>query len=105
MRWSTGTTPRTSTTSVGDPAKGTNRDAIGARIIARTEDGYRIWREVRGSEGYLTGLPKEKHFGLGKAASASVTVEWPDGTKSEFDGLEASQRYVIDQATGKIRRR
>jgi hypothetical protein len=89
---------------VGDPEKGSSRDAIGARIIARTEDGYRIWREVRGSEGYLTMHPKEQHFGLGKAPSASITVEWPGGATSEFDGVEASHRYVIEQATGEIRR-
>lgn len=90
---------------VGDPAMGSSRDAIGARIIVHTEDGYRIWREIRGSEGYLTMQPKEKHFGLGKAPTASITVEWPGGKTSRFEGVEASHRYVIEQATGKLRKR
>lgn len=89
---------------VGDPAKGSSRDAIGARILVRTPEGYRIWREVRGSEGYLTMHPKEQHFGVGKATQASVTVEWPGGAVSEFESVEASHRYVIDQASGELRR-
>lgn len=87
---------------VGDPAKGGNRDAIGARLLVDLPDGRRLWREVHGSEGYLTMHPKEKHFGLGDAASVDLTVEWPGGATTVHRGLAAGRRYRIDQATGKV---
>ena len=84
----------------GDPSKGSNRDAIGARAIVTTSDGARLWREVHGSIGYMSVHPKELHFGLGAATAASVSVRWPNGDVATYDGLEPNRRYRIDQSTG-----
>ena len=90
---------------IGNPKALVNRDAIGARIIVTTEDGNRVWREIRGSEAYLTMHPKEQHIGLGKATRANVSVEWPNGERMEFPSLDAGYRYVIDQASHSLGRK
>ena len=87
---------------IGDPKQGTNRDAIGARIIVSTPKGGRLWREVHSSVGYLSMYPKQQHFGLGEAATVTVTVEWPNGKTSVFKDVQADQAYLIKQASGAL---
>jgi hypothetical protein len=87
---------------VGDPARGSNRDAIGARLRLRTADGTARWREVHGSGGYLSVHPKEQHFGLGAASRADLEIRWPNGERSEHRGLLANQRYRIAQGGGPV---
>ena len=82
---------------IGDPARKTNRDAIGARIVVTTPKGNRIWREVQSATGYLSQHPKEQHVGLGSEATADVTIYWPNGEKSEHRGLSAGQTHVLRQ--------
>ncbi|CAA0108068.1 Uncharacterised protein [BD1-7 clade bacterium] len=81
----------------GDPKKHTNRDAIGAQIVATLSDGNKIWRQVSGSTAYLTSPSKEQHFGLGDKQEAEVLVIWPDGSKQSVGKLKAGQRYRIAQ--------
>jgi enediyne biosynthesis protein E4 len=81
----------------GDPARGSNRDAIGARVVARTASGIQIWREVRGGGGYLSMDPKEIHLGLGGDAQADLRIRWPDGEEQTVSGLQANRRYRIVQ--------
>ena len=87
---------------IGDPAKKSNRDAIGARILVFKEDGNTVWREIHGGIGYLSMHPKKQHIGLGKQTQASLTIRWPNGEISKFDDLEANQSYIINQADGSI---
>jgi len=82
---------------IGDPAKRSNRDAVGARILAVTPKKNRIWREVQSATGYLSAHPKEQHIGLGTETRADVTVVWPNGEKSEHRGLAAGQVHTIRQ--------
>ena len=82
---------------IGDAEHGVNRDAIGARLILDTPGGTRVWREINGSIGYLSVHPKEQHFGLGDASTASVTVHWPNGEVRSFGPLEANRVYRIRQ--------
>lgn len=79
----------------GAPEHGVNRDGIGAQIIiGYGEDGYG-WRQVSGSQGYMSVHPKEQAFGLGKADSARVMVIWPNGKRQGFDGVAANKSYTI----------
>ena len=87
---------------VGDPAKQTTRDAIGAKIIVEADGGIRDWREVHSTSGYLSAHPKEQHFGLGKATKARVSVFWPDGKREVFENIAANSRYVLKQGDGKL---
>ena len=64
---------------IGDPESGSNRDAIGARILVTADGGLRVHREVHGGGGYMSMNPKQQHFGLGTAKSARVDIIWPNG--------------------------
>jgi hypothetical protein len=88
---------------LGNPEVGSNRDAIGARIIATTDTGKRVWREIRCGEAYLTVHTKEQHIGLGKSQVANVTIEWPNGEKVDFKNLKSGISYTIDQRGNSIR--
>jgi hypothetical protein len=81
----------------GDPAKGSTRDAIGARLVVTGGGGLSVWREVRSTGGYQSTNVKEQHFGLGKRARVNVSVQWPNGERSEFKDVAADRRYVIKQ--------
>ena len=85
---------------VGDPEQGSNRDAIGARIVATTADGRRLRREVQGGSGYLSMNPKEQHLGLGDAERVNVRVTWPSGGAQTFKGLAADRAYLLREGVG-----
>ena len=89
---------------VGDPAKGSNRDAIGARLVFDAEDGLRVWREVHGTIGYLSVHPREQHFGLGKTAEGMLSITWPNGEKEVVGPLSANNRYIVVQGLGVVAR-
>jgi hypothetical protein len=80
---------------VGDPKKGSNLDAVGARIVVRTAAGNPVWREIQSATGYLSEHPKQQHIGLGDATSADVTVFWPNGERSEYKGLAAGKVHTL----------
>jgi hypothetical protein len=85
---------------VGDPARGSNRDAIGARIVATTPDGLRVRRYVQGGSGYLSMNPKQVHLGLGRAESADVRIVWPNGDEETLRGLAADRTWLVRQGAG-----
>ena len=82
---------------IGDPALNCNRDAIGARILATTDTGLRIHREIQGGSGFLSMNPKEQHFGLGQADSVNLTVVWPSGDTQTIKELDVNAVYVLHQ--------
>ena len=71
---------------VGDPSRGSSRDAIGARLVVTTANGGRVWREVHGTIGYMSVHPKEQHVGLGTQTTATIRVQWPGGDVSHVHG-------------------
>ena len=81
----------------GDPKRQTNRDAIGARIIATTAAGNRIWREVHGTIGYLSVHPKEQHLGVGDYDRVTLEVRWPNGDVQNFTDVATRRRYLLRQ--------
>ena len=91
---------------IGDPARGSNRDAIGARLIATTPGGLRVWREVHGGSGYLSMEAKQQHLGLGQERSIDLDILWPNGERQHVPNLAANRAYVIEQgkapATGEV---
>ncbi len=82
---------------VGDPSQGSNRDAIGARLLVRTPAGVQIWREVHGGTGYLSMDPKEVHIGLGTERRAEVQITWPNGRQQMLRDLEPDRTHHILQ--------
>ena len=87
---------------IGDPAKRTTRDAIGAKIIVETDGGIRVWREVHSTSGYLSAHPKEQHFGLGAGKTARVSIFWPNGEREVFEKIAVNTRYALKQGEGKL---
>jgi enediyne biosynthesis protein E4 len=85
---------------LGDPVKGSNRDAIGARIEVRPEGGGENSRIIQGGSGYLSMNPKEQHFGVGSSSKVDVTVIWPNGEKQNYPGLASDRAYTISQVSG-----
>jgi hypothetical protein len=89
-------------------AKGSNRDAIGARVWL-TAGGRTQVREVVSSTGHM-GLapPRALHFGLGSAARVDrLRVRWPDakGTEEVVEGFAADRRYRLRRGEGVLRPR
>jgi hypothetical protein len=82
---------------IGDPSRGSNRDAIGARILVTTDTHLRISREVQGGSGYLSMNPKQQHFGLGRSGSAHVQIIWPNGEEQVMKGVAANRAYTVRQ--------
>ena len=81
-------------------AAGSNRDAIGARLLLTTEDSLQVWREVHGTIGYLSVHPREQHFGMGASTEGKVAIIWPNGDREEIGPLSANRRYIIAQGGG-----
>jgi len=80
---------------VGSPEHGVNLDAIGAQVIVGSDkDGY-SWRQVSGSQGYMSVHPKQQVIGLGKAEVARVVIIWPNGKRQSLAGLAANAAYTI----------
>lgn len=83
---------------VGSPKDGVNKDAIGAQLIASDNENFHIWRQISGSEGYMSVHPKVQHFGLQKSEQANLLVIWPNGKRQTVSNLAANRTHVINYA-------
>lgn len=73
-----------------------NTGAVGARILIRA-DGEDQMREVVLGSNYLSHNPTDQYFGLGSAANIeTLTVEWPDGSETLMQNVDANQRLTIE---------
>ena len=81
---------------IGDPTKGNNRDAVGARLLLETESGHTLWREIHGGGGYLSQDPKVQHFGLGRDQAKRLLIRWPNGEEQEVKGLNSGELHLIE---------
>ncbi len=67
----------------GDPARGSNRDAIGARL-ALTAGGVTQRRQVMPTRSYLSASELPVTFGLGAATAVdALEITWPDGSTQQ----------------------
>ena len=72
-----------------------NRDAIGARVEL-TAAGEIQRRTQVPARSYLSSVEPTLTFGLGDTAQAdTLSVVWPDGTRSELSGVAADQVLVV----------
>ena len=88
----------------GEPRRGTNRDAIGALMIATTDTGLTVYREVQGGSGYMSMNPKQRHFGVGKSKSVQLEIVWPNGDQQIVESLDVNRSYLIRQDETKATR-
>jgi enediyne biosynthesis protein E4 len=84
----------------GDPERRSNRDAIGAVVIARggeaAPDLY-VWRMVTGGEGYLGQHSPAVHMGLGAASAVDLEIRWPNGDRQSLRGVRANRSLRLRQ--------
>ncbi len=68
-----------------------NRDGIGARVIAHLPD-KKLVREIHSGQSYLSQGDLRAHFGLGEhAVVPRLEVRWPSGAKSELENVAADR--------------
>ncbi len=87
----------------GDGVK-TNRDAIGARLTLWPEGNpsAKQQRTVRAGDGFLAQSSAWAHFGLkGMQGPFTLQVRWPGGGTETINGLNARERHVITQGSGR----
>jgi hypothetical protein len=53
---------------------------------------------------YCSCNDRRLHFGLGKAETADLEIQWPAGTKQAFQKLAANQLVVIREGSGAVER-
>ena len=80
-----------------------NRSAIGARVIAQY-GGRSQAQEVAAQSSFYSANDRRLHFGLGNAATAALTVRWPNGATEKIGAVQADQLVVIREGAGIVRR-
>jgi enediyne biosynthesis protein E4 len=74
---------------------GSNRDAIGARVVLRAGDVTQT-RQLFLAKGYLSSVEHALTFGLGKATRADeVTIKWPSGETTTLKDVAASDKPLV----------
>lgn len=79
----------------GNPEQGVNLDAIGAKVIVTSNDGWQRMRENSGTIGYMSVHSRQLHFGLSEHKTADILVMWPDGEETQLKGVAANQLVEI----------
>jgi enediyne biosynthesis protein E4 len=81
----------------GDPAAGSSRDAIGARL-ALTAGGVTQVRHVNPTKSYLSQSERTVTFGLGEAEKVErLEITWPNGAKQVLTDLPADREIRVRQ--------
>jgi tetratricopeptide (TPR) repeat protein len=78
-----------------------NRDAVGAVVILRTDEGAQV-KMLQAGTGFPSQHTKEIFFGMGKAVSASAEIRWPSGMVQHFQALPANHRVEIEEGIDKF---
>ena len=74
-----------------------NRDALGARVRAGSEDLVQI-REISAGGSYLSHSDVRVHFGLGqRSGPVAIEVTWPSGLRQECKGLAPDRFYTLKE--------
>jgi hypothetical protein len=76
-----------------------NRDGIGSVVRVQSSAGKQ-WNTVRSGSSYCSASDLALTFGLGKATTANVEVEWPSGARQQFANVPSDQFLTIDEARG-----
>jgi enediyne biosynthesis protein E4 len=82
-----------------------NRDAIGAKVIATTSSGATLSRVVKDGSSYLSQSELPLTFGLGKPGttkSIRLQILWPSGRKESIPEAKPNQFLTIQEGKGII---
>src|SRR6185312_15259864 len=76
---------------------GKNTAAIGAKVYVYA-NGMKQYEEMDPARGYLSCMPGELHFGLGKATVVdSAVIIWPDGSGQTLRNVTANQLLTVKE--------
>lgn len=77
-----------------------NRDAIGAKVTLKTNNGIMV-RSLRAGEMFLSQSTKCLHFGMGANERVKgLVVSWPGGKDESFSGVRRGGRYLLKEGEG-----
>jgi len=81
-----------------------NRDAIGAVISIKTEQGLQT-RSLQAGSGFLSQHSKDVFFGLGAAKGpVTASIRWPSGLVQELRDLPIDHRIWVEEGAAPTRR-
>ncbi len=86
----------------GDPVRGSNRSALGARVRLKA-NGASMWqlREVSAQNSFNSQNSLRVHFGLGTASVIdSLIIEWPSDSTEVYTGLAANHILIATEGQG-----
>ena len=84
--------------------RASNRDALGARVVAVVGD-LKMERRIRTGSSYLSQSETVAVFGLGNALAVdTLVVTWPSGRVDRFADVEANQELRIIEGAGTFER-
>lgn len=89
--------------AAGELANGSNRDAVGARVLVRS-NGIQQTREVILGDGYASQSTLHLHFGLDQAAQADeMIVRWPrSGIEQRFTHVTANKYFEVKEGHNQL---
>lgn len=80
-----------------------NRDAIGAVISIKTDEGRQM-RSLQAGSGFISQHGKEVFFGLGSAkGTVNASIRWPSGLVQEVSDLPANHRIWVEEGVAPSR--
>jgi hypothetical protein len=76
-----------------------NRDAIGAQVMIRLDNGRTLRKTVMPTRSYLSQVPPHAVFGIGQAHITACEIRWPDGqqTKAVIRRGDEGSRVTISR--------
>lgn len=75
-------------------------DAIGARVVIEAGGRTHV-RQVASTGGYLSGIQRRLHVGLGTTARVDrLTIHWPSGQTTVQQGLAVDRRLTLVEPAG-----
>ncbi|MEX2301745.1 MAG: FG-GAP-like repeat-containing protein [Bryobacterales bacterium] len=79
-----------------------NRDAIGAWVIAEHENG-KTAQALQAGSGYLSQHTKRLHIGLGSSKEAkTIVIRWPNGQTEKLTNVASGHLYRVREGSGII---
>ena len=94
--------PKTSWLRVTLHGVKSNREGIGARLVAES-NGRKIVRELFPNNGFMGQNAAHVHFGLGQATKLDkLTIRWPSGVVQEFKDLDINRHVRFTEESSNI---
>lgn len=91
--------------SAGEKSGGSNRDAIGARVVLTAGD-QRIMRVLSGGEGFASLNGRTLLIGIGKARKAErVEIFWPSGDVTSVGEIDHGGLVSVEEKNGAVIRK